>query len=574
LYAGFPNLCWILRAFSLLCASLALLGLQPAYALRIQLRARTDLRLQATQEAAGLRLRGQLSDSRGAPVGGAAVVFAVVTGQGPTVDLQAMTNESGLFDALVARDRLPEAADLVHVEARFGGDPRLGESTAATTLDVQKLEAAIELHLETDRVAADAAPLEALLDVRSGELPIPGAPVQILIDGRALVLVRTAGDGHARASIPIEQLGQPGRHVVQAAVLPSEQFNEASAAARVEVHMGLAVELHVRPGSAGQTCALGDWCLQGSVSLLSAQGPEPAPDCAISLHADRHLLGNLVSNADGRFAGVLRGAFVASLFAPGAVGLVAQAQSQQAFIDVGWSPIAVLDVPFPPQLSGWFYGVPVLLLLGVTLLQRWRARRRERALLVRSEATSAGLPSEAVRRTSEVALPSCTLRGTILHGETGRPTPGTLTLQPFTATTLADPRCIHCPDGWFDTGELPTGRYLLRVACQEHEELLLPVDLPHDGTFDGCELLPSSCRAIVRGSFAAALRRWTGRGVDWTSETPRDVEPRWASAARRGQGEIREAIRRVDRALYGARTESPEVRSARQAIHRVSEVQR
>jgi len=260
LYAGFPNLCWILRAFSLLCASLALLGLQPAYALRIQLRARTDLRLQATQEAAGLRLRGQLSDSRGAPVGGAAVVFAVVTGQGPTVDLQAMTNESGLFDALVARDRLPEAADLVHVEARFGGDPRLGESTAATTLDVQKLEAAIELHLETDRVAADAAPLEALLDVRSGELPIPGAPVQILIDGRALVLVRTAGDGHARASIPIEQLGQPGRHVVQAAVLPSEQFNEASAAARVEVHMGLAVELHVRPGSAGQTCALGDWC--------------------------------------------------------------------------------------------------------------------------------------------------------------------------------------------------------------------------------------------------------------------------------------------------------------------------
>ena len=92
-----------------------LLAAQPAHALRIQLRARTDLKLQATQEAAGLRVRGVLADSRGAPVGGAAVLFSVITGQGAPIDLQAMTNESGAFDAPLSRDRLPPDADIVHV---------------------------------------------------------------------------------------------------------------------------------------------------------------------------------------------------------------------------------------------------------------------------------------------------------------------------------------------------------------------------------------------------------------------------------------------------------------------------
>lgn len=547
---------------------------QPALALRIQLRARTELSLQATQDATGLRVNGRLVDSRGTAVDHAHVQIQAVTGPGGLLPLAAQTDAEGWFHALLPHDQLEAAVDLVHLEARFAGDPRLGEATAEQTVDLRKLESVLDVQVPAGPVLADGPPLDVQLEARSGELPISAAQVQVLVDGRQVVVVQTAGDGSAVASIPLAQIGGGGSHTIQARLAPSEQFNDASAVAHVDVRVALSVDLHVTPGVAGQSCGAGDWCLEGSVHALTANGPQGAADATVHLHADKHLLGNLVTHQDGRFAGVLRGPFVASLFAPGPVGLVARALSPAPFTEPGWSPIAVLDVPPPPELSGWFYGVPVLLLVAATVLQRWRARRRERSLLVRSEATLAGLPSEAVRRVGEIALPSCTLRGRVLHGETGRPAPAHLELKSQDAAVATPIWSVQSADGPFDSGELPVGRYILSVHCAEHEPLRLPVDLPHDGTFDGCELLPSSCRAIVRGSFAASVRRWTGRGVDWGSETPRDVEPRWTGAVRRGHGEVREAVRRVDRALYGARTESAVALSTRQAIDRVDEVQR
>ena len=565
------------RSLLVAAATLAialLLLCRPAQAVRIQLRARTELTLQATQEATGLQVRGRLVDSRGVAVDGAHVQLQAVTGPSGALPLAAQTNAQGWFHALLPRDLLDANAELVHLEGHFAGDPRLGEATAEQTLDLKKLECALELQVPAGPLLTDGPALELQVLARSGELPIAAAQVQVLVDGRQVVVVQTAGDGSGAASIPPAQFGGGGPHTIEARLAPSEQFNDASAVAHIDVRVGLSVELHVTPGVAGQPCAAGDWCLEGSVQHLTANGPQGAVDATVHLHADKHLLGSLVTHADGRFAGVLRGPFVASLFAPGPVGLVARAQSPAPFTELGWSPIAVLDVPPPPELSVWFYGVPVLLLVAATLLQRWRARRREKSLLVRSEATLAGLPSEAVRRVGEAALPSCTLRGHVLHGETGRPAPARLELTQQDLGAAAPIWAMQSRDGHFDSGELPVGRYILWLHCAEHEPLRLQVDLPHDGTFDGCELLPSSCRAIVRGSFGAAVRRWTGRGVDWGTETPRDVEPRWTGAVRRGHGDVREAVRRVDRALYGARTDSPLALTTRQAIDRVDEVQR
>jgi hypothetical protein len=251
---------------------------------------------------------------------------------------------------------------------------------------------------------------------------------------------------------------------------------------------------------------------------------------------------------------------------------VVRAQVPAPFHEIGWSPIAVLELRAPPSLSGWVYGAALLGLAGLAVAGRLRARRREKALLDQREADEAGLPSQAVRRVGDGGLESCLLRGCVVHGETGRAVAAQLLLTSAAGDALVAE--IDCPDGLFHIDSLRPGHYRLYVRCIEHEVLALSVELPHDGTFDGCALLPASCRAVVRGSFAASVRRFTGRPIDWAVETPREVEPRWSGSVRRGQGEVRDAVRKVERALYGAHTEPEVADAARKAVQQVEEAQR
>jgi hypothetical protein len=61
--------------------------------------------------------------------------------------------------------------------------------------------------------------------------------------------------------------------------------------------------------------------------------------------------------------------------------------------------------------------------------------------------------------------------------------------------------------------------------------------------------------------------------VDWTRETPRDVEPRVTGAIRRGHGDLRDAVRKVERALYGRRTDADAAEAAQSALRRVEDAQ-
>lgn len=565
---------WFATVVALSCAATVWPG--SAEALRVRLRARTALTLQTEAGGAGLTVTGQLEDSRGKPVAAAGIVVrARREGEGGArLDSQerlASTDAAGRFEVLFPRSVLGATEGTWQIEGRFAGGPEHGESVATQSADLAKPDATLVLAMESERLRSSQITLALDVEARAGDWPIAGGAVQLAVDGRPLLVVRTAADGRATAQLSVATLGGSGLHRLTARIEADDAHNGAEAGRRLELVTAVEVELSLSPGSEGRACGEGDWCLTGAVLALEGTAHRPVPSATVGLHADGYQLGLLVTDAEGRFAGVLRGTVLTTLFPPGAVGVVARAYVPAPFHETGLSAIAVIDVPPPPGLSGWWYGGPLIGLALAAVLLRWNSRRRERALLAQDEAKFAGLPDEAVRRVGPGGQPSCVVRGRIVHGETGRPVAGELRLLLEGAPTPVD---IPCPSGMFDLPGLTPGRHRLMVLCVEHEPLELALVLPHDGVFDGCELLPSSCRAVVRGSFAGVLRRVTGVGVDWRTETPRDVEPRWAAGVRRGHGEVRDAVRKVERALYGSHTDPDTAKETQQAISKVDEVQR
>ncbi len=564
-----PSVLWILLV------ALAI----PAQALRVQVRARTRLQLTVLPTGGELEVRGTLRDARDQPVAQAVVAVTVVGSPPPAEthlvrqELAATTAPDGHFSARLPVGPWLGADRLAHVEARFAGGPTWGEATAEMLFDLHKQDVSLEIHAHPMQLRTDSGDVELTAELRSGDLPLSALEVHWAIDGNPVVVSRSDADGVARALLPATALGVPGPHAVSAHVAGNDQVNEADATLMVDLLGAVQVDLMQRAGDVKNACAAAgaqlsalDWCLQGQVRTAQKGVWRPVQNAAVSLHIERHLLAALTTDHDGRFFAVARGEALARMFAPGAVGLVARAQVVGPWYEIGWSPVVSLEIPRPPELSSWLYAVPLLALAVAVLVQRWRARRRELALQAWREATSAGLPDEQVRSTA-AGEPSCRLRGRVLHGETGRPCASRMAVRSRESAEIVAQLLVQ--DGYFDLHDVAPGRYVWQVEIDEHQTLELPLDLPHDGLYDGCELLPASCRAVVRGAFSASVRTWTQRPVDWTRETPRDVEPRVSGVLRRGHADLRDAVRRVERALYGRRTDPEVADAARSALHRV-----
>lgn len=555
-----------------------------AHALRVQIRARTHLTLAVEQAGGELEVRGMLVDIRQQPVAGASVTV-LVTGSPPPaethqhhVELTAVTGPDG---QLALRVPLQTEAGpllgpdhLAHVEARYAGGPTLGETTAGLLFDLRKQDATLEIHASPQQLRSDLGDLELAADVHSGEMPLAALEVQWLIDQKPMVMARSDGMGRAVAVLPGTALGEPGPHVVTARLTGDEQVNAAEASLPIELLGAVQVELERAVGKTctqvGKPLAVNDWCLQGRVRTARQGTWQPVAQAAVTLHIERHLLAALTTDKDGRFLAIVRAEALARLFPPGAVGLVARAQVTQPWHEIGWSPVLSLEIPPPPELSGWLYAIPLVLLVLAALAQRWRRRRQELALQAWREASSAGLPDEHVRSLGP-AEPSSRLRGRVLHGETGRPCAAHLILM-----RVGDPLPVwefHADDGQFDQADLPPGGAILHVEVDEHLPLRLELDLPHDGLYDQCELLPASCRAVVRGAFNQSVRALTAQPVDWSRETPREVEPRVHGLIRRGHADLRDAVRRVERAVYGRKVAPEDAELAKTALRRVEESQ-
>ncbi|MBM4341848.1 MAG: hypothetical protein FJ100_00520 [Deltaproteobacteria bacterium] len=545
-------------------------GVVPAaHAIRIQVRARTVLTAQLSAEQAVLVVAGELRDQRGQPVPEASLVVALATERGGRLGQPVRTDALGRYSARFSRVEIGEA-ELYHANASFMGGPLHGEATAEVTVDLARDQPRLAV-VQPQRwwsVLADAWTATVVATV-SG-LPLPNVPILLALDGQPVLHLRTDAQGVARAALPIHALRRAGPHRATAILEPSATRNAAEANWTFELLAAVTVTLSASPSDGGGVCGGGDWCLDGQVTLHEATATAGLSDAVVQLFAERREVGTLVSGPGGRFAAVLHADALTAFGHMLEVQLVARATANRPWTEPGFSPIVRVAAARPAGWIEWLSRAALAVAVAWVAWRFWQSRRRARSAQLQQTAEQAGLATTTMIEGRERGVPCFVLRAKVVHGELGRPLPcrGVLTSPGGGLAILAG------DDGQLLAEALAPGRYQLSVTAEEHEALHLSFDMPHWGRLDGCTLLPHSCRAVVRGTFARALHGHTGTPMDWSRETPRKVEPRWVAHLRRGRVEIREAVRTVERALYGRGTGSEQVGEVRRAVAKVEEANR
>ncbi len=540
-----------------------------ADAVRIQVRARTTLTASLTAEGPQLVVRGELTDQRGQQVADGNVVVNIATERGGKLREAVHTDSSGRYAAKFSRVSLGEA-ELYHANVAFAGGPLHGEASTEVTVDLARDQPRLTV-LQPQRrwsVLADAWTAQVAVSV-SG-VPLANAPVLLELDGQHALQLRTDAEGIARAALPIHALRRPGPHRATATLEPTPTRNAAEVAWSFDLMAAVEVTLAAREGDDSSPCGQGDWCLDGQVTLREATSTTGLPDAVVQLYAERKEVGTLVSGSAGRFAALLHADALTSFAHLPQVQLVARATANRAWTEAGYSPVVLL-VPTPPASWMEWLSRGALALAAMWIAWRlWQARQRAQSEQLQQTAEQAGLAAATMIEGQERGTPCFGLRAKVMHGELGRPLPcrGVLTAPGGGLVVLTG------DDGHLAATDLAPGRYQLSVTADEHEALHLAFDIPHTGRLDGCTLLPHSCRAVVRGTFARALQSHTGAPIDWSRETPRKAEPRWVAHLRRGRVEIRQAVRAVERSLYGRNTGSEQVGEVQRAVSKVEEANR
>ncbi len=542
---------------------------QPARAARVHVRARSHLQLQAVARPSGAQIRGNLRDQRGDPIGGAAVAVHTVDGEGrgaPRSQL-AVTAVDGSFAVSVPSPSGDGAAQSIHAEATYAGDASHGEAQAELMADLGKAAAQVKVTLASTRWNRAGPAWSVTANATSDGEVLPAVPLALRIDGKQVLEMRTDSTGTAQASLAVGSVGGLGNHVATVELAPTDRLNGALDEVRFSLVDAVDVQIQVQPGREGQACGSDDWCLSGTARRQGEARPHGT--AAVTIYADKQIIGTLVTDEQGRFAAVLRSEALERYARAGKVEIAAQVAGGRPFVDDGWSPVLSLALPQGPAWREWLAaGAVGLLLLGAGLRALWR-QRQARLLRRELEDSAAGLHGDAIVFGQQSAQPSFRLSGSVRHGETGRWMGAEIWLE------RGDLRVdVPCPQGQFALDALAEGDWTLRVRAADHELLSAELQMPHDGRYEGCTLQPTSCRAVVRGSLAEAVRKASGRGVDWGRETPRQVEPRWARYLRRGHLEVREAVRVSERALYGQRTDEQLVVDVKDALGRVEEAQK
>ncbi len=557
-----------------LCAGPADVAAAP----QLQVRSRTAWAVQTQRDATGsLHVRARLVDSAGRGVAAAEVRWQSDASLGaPTADggqcpaPWPATDDEGWtsWHCDAVRDK-PTALDgTLH----FDGNTAYGAAAAPIHLDPAKASPRLQLLQPLQRVWASGPGYVQRLqasDPQREDAPIAGLAVQIAVDGRQALVLRSDTRGEASIHLPWQALGGLGLHQFRA-VTADETVNAAELTwsvelrTRAEVAVAVTVAEDATACSDGEAARRGDYCLWGRAVAWQPTGQQPLAGATVTIEADDRPIGTLLSDNDGRFAAILRQPALQPLAVRDRVTLGVRVAPAQPWVEEGRSPPQVLAVAttgtaferaLPPLLAG------LAVVAGAWLWRRQRGRHVARRL---QEQVQAGLPEAWVQWGPARAQPSHRLQGQVRHGEyEGQSVPAALTL---TAVQGGDVVSIDAADGQFDIDGIAPGTWTLTVTCDQHMPLVQALQFPHDGRLLGCVLCPTSCRALVRDDLSAAIRRTTGQGIDWLGETPRQAAARWWRQLRRGQREARNSTRLAERAIYGRHTAAADVSTVRRAL--------
>ncbi len=549
-----------------------------AEAARLRVQARTRLELALEQVEGRVEVQGHLRDSLGRGIPDATVVVSIRASDAePTAaaglgELQrgaeaiVRSGGEGAFRHAVSRLLLP-AGERLLVRAAFAGDPRLSGAEASAELTPGQAPVRLRLRLHPEAPATDGETLTVEVDAAVGGVPVAGAEAALEVDGRHAALLRFDDAGSAAVALAPAHWRRPGARELRLVLPPTVQTAEATLSRTVPVALALRVQLAALGGAGGEAaCADDRVCLRGEV-LAWRGGPQPVPAAGaqVVLHGGGFRLGEVTTDEDGRFAAHLRHDALQARFAPGPLGLVAEAALDEPWCAPAFSAIVAVDVPPPTSPVALAYpSLLAALLLALAVRAGRRAWLRRRGIDAEVQ-MAAGVRLDALQPGAGHELDA--VRGKVLDGEHGRPLAARVVLEAGGQTV----REIQTAGGVFGLSAVPAGSYVLRVDAAGHQPLALEIQVPHDGALDGCTLLPTSLRALLRHALSRRIAQATGRALDWARETPRSAEARWLGARRRGHVASRAAVQATEIALYGPHADEVAIGVAEQALQRADE---
>lgn len=559
----------------------AVAGAAPSLAAapKLQLQSRTAWSVHSERGADGdVIVAARLVDAAGRPLAGAAVRWQAewLDDRGKVTEAAcpvhaATTDAEGQWSWRCAQAK---AAQQLEATLRYEGSDAYGGASQRLRIDLALPTPQLTLLTPQKRwLLGDAAWTVRVraTDPQRGGAPLANLELVVQLDGRDQLRVRTGSSGEAAWSLPWSAVGGLGPHTARVATQGS-QVNAAELSWQIELatRAGLVATVQAagEAGACGHDADLtrGDACLTGRVTAWYVDGSRPLREATVTVRVGDRSVGALLSDSDGWFHATLRRAALLPLQHDGQVALTLHAAASEPWIDEGWSEPLVWTVG-RASTAAERWGAAVVAALGlVGLGWAWRRRSALRRAQRQQQLAESGLPAAWLQWGPQRSAESRRLRGQVCDGESGLPMAARMTL-----TAAADGRLlpIDVTDGAFEVDELEPGEWWLSVDADQHMPLRQMLTFPHDGRLDGCVLRPSSCRAVVRDDFSAAVRRATGERMDWGRETPRQAGNRWSRWLRRGHAEVRGATRVVERALYGRHTTAQDVAQVQQSLDSV-----
>ncbi|MCB9728965.1 MAG: DUF4129 domain-containing protein [Deltaproteobacteria bacterium] len=550
-----------LHASRWLVGALACLALADADAAPLRVRGHSALELRVERAPQGLYLRARLTGDEGAPLADQAVQVSVEGLAGRTF----LTDAEGRFELLIAatdaRNLAETLGERLAVELSYEGDATWGPAQQTEALELRREPTWVELELDPPRAGLQDAQVAVRAAIQSADGPVGEAPIRLQVgDGPELT-----GDSDASGQVTFlvrpASLDRAGAFTVRAAYGGDHRYAPSEAASVLRVMRP--TRLTLRVGREGDERS-GRYRFSGRLSDDRGGVPDATVAIVAGVAGQQAASETVaVTDADGVYLAAVDVRELASRV-QGVVEVRARYLPTDGLRSPAESPAARIPVPPPPGVPlGWYalaltLAAANLLLVGAVRqrLLAWLSGLRERWRAAPESGPVLGAePALVVAPARGADLRKDWLAGSVVDAHHGR----TLVRAAILLRREDDGSELRAAPqhGRFAMGPLPPGAWRLMLSAPGYLERETPLQIPHDGSFDGATLALVSVRGRVRDLFVAGMAR-LGHRVRWGIETP-------AEAARRVSADPAAAALReaVEQAWFGA--DAPDADAARRA---------
>jgi hypothetical protein len=530
----------------------------------IQIRARSSIEHRIERSDSGIQLRGRLLSEIGRPIPHRPIHVGVEGLMPPKMK----TAEDGSFQVLIESEHLllleAKEGRFLPWSVEFSGDAAYGAAGVTGTMDLLRTPTWLHLEGTPNPVHIASDDLRIKVTAHAGEeRTVGGAEIQLQVADGPLLTGQAGENGEAVFLVRSLAIGDEG--VLQVNAYFRGNDRHAASSASINVRLSNLTRTTLRVGREGPK-STGRYRFSGRVSYSAG----PIHQATVNIVASgvlndgtsdktEEVVTRIVAVGSTDTSGVYLATVTGDrLFADfdKVMEIRALAVPDADRYSASTSPSIEIAVPVGQFVPARLYLVALAWVLALLLLFQlvrrggWRrgwtaflAKRRARRLRVWSPVTPAFVEAEPVtgeRRPDWVA-------GRVIARYSKRPIGGA-------RVELQDPQGLLLTTstnalGGFEIGPVPPGGWHLSLEAKGHENDSSPLEIPHQGQFDGARFLLTSRRHTVRLAFGEWLRD-AGMAWRWGHETLRDAGTVLAATRPELLPELEERIELVESVWY------------------------